>query len=156
VRDFGQSPFEEESRYRIGYSSAAGSLDFQHDQTTTKDAIRELGEFIEMNPASRYVDSAKASLGECRDKLAKKEFMNARFYEKTSELEAAIVYYKVVLDEYPECQYVPEAMLSMAEDLVKMNRTGEARDVLRELVDSNHSDETKAKAHSILARIGDK
>jgi outer membrane protein assembly factor BamD len=155
-RDFPNSPFADAARFRVGHCSMIGSHDWERDQTGTRDAIRELTDFVATYPQSAYIDSAHADIVACQDKLAKKELANARFYEKLDQYEAAIVYYRAFLEQFGDTKYAPDAQLAMADNLVKLTRTTEARDVLKTLVDSDASDATKSKAHAMLARIESK
>jgi outer membrane protein assembly factor BamD len=154
VRDFPNSPFAGEARFRIGHCSLIGSGRYDRDQAGTRDAIRELTEFAEANPDSPFADSARAYVKECREKLARKEFMNARFYEKIDEYESAVVYYKVFLEEYADSKLIPEVKLSMAENLLKINRITEARETIDELVNGDYDETVKNKARAIGTRIG--
>lgn len=155
VRDFPNSVFFEEAHYRIGQSSYAGSNTFDRDQSSTKDALRELIDFTESYSESRFVDSARLYISDGTEKLAKKELMSARFYEKVEEYEAAIVYYKVVVTEYPQSRFVPEAKISMAEDLIKVNRMSEANEVLDEVINEpGMTDAIRTKARALKARVG--
>lgn len=136
IQDFPNSPFYIESYFRLGYSSYIESPSYEKDQAKTKEAIRELSEFVDMFSQSPFADSAVIYRDKCIEKLAKKEFMNARFYERLEYFESAIVYYKVLIDEYPQSQYVPESKLSLAQNLLKMSRPGEATTLVDELLSS--------------------
>ncbi len=153
IRDFPRSELTEQARFRVGHASFIGSRSYERDQTETKQAIRELSQFVEMNPDSKYRDSAVVYLNDAIEKLAKKDFMSARFYEKMEEYESAVVYYRVFLEEFPESKFVPEATVSMAEDLYKINRISEARDLLQEVVAAEYPQEIRSRARSLLDRI---
>ncbi|MBD3344539.1 MAG: outer membrane protein assembly factor BamD [Chitinivibrionales bacterium] len=154
VRDYPNSPFAEEARFRIGQCSLLDSKSFERDQATTKEAIRELRRFVISYPQSPFADSAKVYYSQAIEKLAKKEFSNARFYEKIDEYEAAVVYYKVLINEFPESKYVPEAKLNMVEDLMKVNRETEAQAILEDLLNSEIGNEIRGKAEALKERLG--
>ncbi|MBD3421137.1 MAG: outer membrane protein assembly factor BamD [Chitinivibrionales bacterium] len=136
TRDFPESPFFVETRYRIAQCSYLTSASWDRDQTETRQAIRELNLFLDRYPDSGFADSAKADLAACREKLAKKDFMSASFYKKIEEFESAVVYYRVVINDHPETSYVPHAKLAMAESLLKINQNSEARSILDDLIDT--------------------
>ena len=48
-------------------------------------------------------------IGKCRDKLAHKEFFNARLYHKMKEYPAARIYYDLVLSNYYDTPYAAKA-----------------------------------------------
>lgn len=154
LQDFPNSPFREEVHYLLGICSYQETYSYERDQTTTRDALREFENFIELFPKSQFADSAAKYLDKCREKLVKKEVMNARFYEKIDQFDAAIVYYKIIIDEFPQSSYIPECRLSLARNLVKVSRPKEAAGILDLLLSSDEADgEIKKKARVQLNRI---
>lgn len=153
VRDYGTSPFYEEAQFRIGHSSLIGSNSFDRDQSGTKEAIRELSSFLDSYGESTFADSARAYLEEAREKLAKKQFMNARHYEKIDQYEAAVVYYKILVSEFPESKLIPDAKLAMAENLIKVNRLSEASDLLEELAEGSATKEITQRVQALRASM---
>jgi outer membrane protein assembly factor BamD len=153
LQDFPHSPFREEAHFLLGICSYEEALSFERDQSKTRDAIREFVDFIDLYPQSTFADSAKHYLIECQERLVKKEFMNARFYEKIDQYEAAIVYYRIIIDEFPQSSYIPESKLSLARNLIKVSRPKEAADVLEKLLSSDFDGEVKKKAKLLLGKI---
>jgi outer membrane protein assembly factor BamD len=154
LQDFPESPFAEEARFRIGYCSYLESRIYERDQTETREAIRQLRGFVDSRPDSPFADSARVYLRECQEKLARKDFMAARFYEKVDKNESAVVYYKVFLEEHPSSKYVPEVKLSLAKALVKVSRPDEAREVLVALLQSEPPEEVAARARQLKESLG--
>jgi outer membrane assembly lipoprotein YfiO len=148
-----KSPFYEESFYRIGQCMFLASNPPDLDQTTTKDAQSRLKDFCEFFPQSGFTDSARALAAQTEDKLAEKEYLAARFYEKIEQYEAAVVYHKLLIQEFPQSKFVPEAMLAMAEDLIKSNRTGEAAAVLDELSSRTNDDAILKKVRALKSKV---
>jgi len=153
IQTYPNSPFSEEAHYLEGYSSYRASSPWYLDQTSTKEANRQLKEFAEMFPQSYFADSARAYVDSCNEKLARKELEAAKFYEKIDQYDAAIVYLKNVSDEFPQSKFVPMAKLSMAQDLIVMKRSPEAEAVLDELLEQTHDDTIAKKARAMKARI---
>ena len=147
LQSFPNCAFSEEAHYLVGYCSYLASNPWYLDQANTKDAESKLKEFIENYPKSVYVDSAQFFIGKCQDKLAEKQFQAARFYEKISQLESAIVYYKALLEDFPDSKFIEESKVAMAEDLYKLGRAPEADAVLEELAQ-------QTKDPVILKKIG--
>jgi outer membrane protein assembly factor BamD len=147
VQTFPSSAFSDEARYLLGLSSYLASSPWYLDQTSTKDAQRILKAFIESNPQSLFADSARLYIAKCNDKLAEKEFQAARFYEKTQHYDAANVYFKYIVDEFPESPFVAQAKLSIAQDLIMLSRNSEAVVVLDELMQ-------ESKDESIIKKAG--
>lgn len=153
LQDFPNSPFREEVHFLLGICSYEEALSYERDQSKTRDAIREFADFIDLFPQSPFADSAKQYLIECQERLVKKEFMNARFYEKVDQFEAAIVYFRIIIDEFPQSSYVPECKLSLARNLIKVSRPKEAAGVLDELLASDVDGEVKKRAELLLGKI---
>ena len=153
LQDFPNSPFREEAHFLLGICSYEEALSFERDQSKTRDAIREFADFIDLYQQSSFTDSAKHYLIVCQERLVKKEFMNARFYEKIDQYEAAIVYYRIIIDEFPQSSYIPECKLSIARNLIKVSRPKEAAGALDELLSSDIDDEVKKKAELLLDKI---
>jgi outer membrane protein assembly factor BamD len=153
VIDFPNSPFAEEAHFRIGHGSYLSSNPPERDQSKTKDAIRELSGFIDDYPGSVFADSARVYIAKCENKLARKEYETARFYQKLEKYEAAIVYYRALTDDYPESEFVAESRLSIAYCLAKIQRTSEARQVLEQLLEKGPGEEIAKKARSTMERL---
>ena len=153
LQDYPNSPFAQEVHFLIGNCKLKEASTYERDQTKTKDAIRELEEFLELYPEGQYADSAKRSIEEGREKLVKKEVMNARFYEKIEQYDAAIVYYKIIIDEFPQSSYIGESKLALARNLYNVSRPKDATAILNELISSDTDEETKRKAKMLLNRI---
>lgn len=153
IRDFPRSAFHEEAAFRIGQCSMMASESYERDQTETRDAIREFNDFLVANPQSPFADSAEVYLKQCREKLAKKKFMNARFYEKIDQHEAAVIYYRSLLEEFPNTSFVPEAKLNMARDLLRLERLSEAGELVDEILAKEGNDEIRERAQNLRDRI---
>lgn len=156
IQDFPNSVFHEEANFLLGYCSYKESAIYERDQTETREAIREFSNFLDNFPKSTFVDSAQYYMNECLDKLAKKEFMAARFYEKVDQYDAAITYYRLIIKNYPESKYNTECRLGLAQNLIKTNRMSEAVKSLETLLSLKISDEIKNKAQALLNRITEK
>jgi outer membrane assembly lipoprotein YfiO len=153
LQDFPKSAFAEEAHFRIGYASYQASPVAQRDQSYTEKAIHEFSTFLERRPDSDYADSARHYIELCHKKLAKKRFLNARFYEKLNHDEAAVVYYSALIERYPASELIPEATLSLARALIRLNRQSEARALLQTLLDSDAPADIARSARTILTRL---
>lgn len=154
LQDFPNSPFREETHFLIGLCSLEEALSFERDQSKTRDAMREFVDFLDLYPESSFADSAKRYLKVCEERLVKKEFMNARFYEKIDQFEAAIVYFRIIIDEFPQSSYIPECKLLLARNLIKVSRPKEATGVLDQLLSSDVNGDVKKRARLLLDKVG--
>jgi len=153
--DFPRSPFVEEAHFRIAHMRYMRSLPYFRDQTETKEAMRLFNDYTDLYPGGAYADSAKILYALSLNKLAEKEFNNALFYRKQREHNAALVYYRAVVSEYPESKFAPEAVVGMAEMLVILQRTREAADAVGGLDSAAAIDEKlKARIEAVRQKIG--
>lgn len=153
LSNYPSSAFAEEASFRQGQCSFLSSATYDRDQTETQDAIRELAAFIQTATDSVWIDSARAYIDKCRDKLARKEYMSARFYYRISKFDAAVVYYRSLLETYPASKYAPEAHLYLALALARIDRVTEARATAEEVLASDYGAEIKRRAQQLLVRI---
>jgi outer membrane protein assembly factor BamD len=153
IADFPNSAFEEESHFRIGYAAYMASNPPDRDQEQTRDAMRELNNFLDVYPEGAYADSARAYIRKAGEKLAQKDFTSARFYEKIDKNEAAVVYYRSFLEQFPESEYVPEAKLHYAMVLMKLNQQADAASVLDNLLQTTTRQDILAQARDLKAKL---
>jgi len=151
VQSFPASPLAVEAYYLVGYSAFLASNPITLDQTSTKEAMQTLENVVDRYPGTSYADSAKIYVAMCIDKMAGKEFVNARFYESINRYESAIVYYKYVIEQYPSSSLVARSKLLMAVALFKLNRNDEANALLDELIDQSE-DKTIVKEAQALKK----
>ena len=88
---------------------------YRLDQSYTRQALERFRLFNSRYPNSdRVVDSAQY-ITQLRNKLARKQYEAAEFYKRTNRFSAAIVYYDLVLDNYPESQWAEQALVDKIE-----------------------------------------
>ncbi len=153
VTTFPTSAFYEEALFRIGQCMYLASYGPDLDQAQTKDAESRLKDFMELYSKGQYADSAAVILTLAEDKLAEKELNSAKFYEKIDQWEAAIVYYRLLMQDFPQSKFIPEAMVNTAEDLIKANRTSEAAAILNDIASRTNDDVLLKKANALKAKI---
>jgi outer membrane protein assembly factor BamD len=152
-RDHPRSPFVEEARYRIASMRYIQSNPFFRDQSETREAIRLFGDYLDVYPNGAFADSAKFFYKEAIDRLAEKEFNNARFYRRQKEHEAALIYYRALLSDYPESKFAPEATVGMAEMLVNLGRTQDAQEIVEELDAAAFEEKLKLRIEAVKQQL---
>ncbi len=126
VRMLPNSEFVDDSQYKIGFSNFKLSPKYALDQNYTLKAIEELQKLTEDYPNSEYKEKAIELLGECRDKLAMKEYKNGELYRKMGFYDAAAVYFESVLQTYYDTRFARDSQFWMAECLRKEGKYDEA------------------------------
>ena len=100
---------------------------YEKDQSTAQDALRELRDFVERFPRSRYIVRARRRLHTVLRRLADHELYVARFYLDRDKPRAAVGRLEGLLQEYPEAGADPEVMLILGETYLKASERDRAR-----------------------------
>lgn len=113
IRNYPKGKYITEARFQLGHCHYLDSPDARLDQEITEKAIQYLTEFIELYPDSPYAEQAYQEMGEMYDKLAEKEYLNAKLYYNLGSylgnnyLSCEIVA-KNALKDYPNNKYQEE------------------------------------------------
>jgi outer membrane protein assembly factor BamD len=125
-RDFPRSDSLAVAAYYEAMCWAAQSPRYDRDATITEKAIRKLEDFLIDHAGSVQEAGARRTLGELREKLARKDMEIAQLYMRLNRYEAARYYYEKVLSEHPESGYRPAALLGRLTALLKLGERDEA------------------------------
>ena len=137
IKNFTNSSFLEEAylfRAKSYYFNAPG---YEKDQTETRDAIGYLDDFLTQFPTSTHADEAKELILTARSRLAVKELENGKIYVRMNELDAAIIYFKYILESFPETKVISETKYSLAGTYEKKKMYTEALALYNELLSDN-------------------
>ena len=115
----------EKSRYRICECAIYETNSYQRDQKQTMRALDQLQMFIEDFPQSGMIQDAEKSITELRIKLAKKDYEIGRLYLKLDEYEAALIYFRSVLNNYYDTDFADDARIGIIlTHILNNNRQG--------------------------------
>lgn len=115
----------------------------QLDQDYTYTAIAHCGALAENFPGTPEAEKAEEYRIELRDKLAEKVYMNARHYMRRRAYDAAVVYFRDVVSNFPQTRFAPMAIQSMVEAFEIMGYVEEA-EAQRERLLSEYPDSPEA------------
>lgn len=90
------------------------SLEYNKDQSDTYIAIEKLQYFIEKETMRDYTEDIEIMILDLRTKLAKKDFYTAKLYIKLEELDAAIIYYENIVNDYYDTEFVNSALANIS------------------------------------------
>ena len=113
IRNYPKGRYIIEARFQVGHCYYLDAPDARLDQTDTKKAIDFFAQFVEFYPESQYAEQAYQEMNELYDKLAYKEYLNAKLYYNlgtylgNNYLSAEIVA-KNALKQYPTNSYQEE------------------------------------------------
>ena len=85
-----------------------------YEQIDTERALKVLDAFLERYPEHEHVAAAEGMREELRHRLARREYQIARFYESRDDALGAVVYYRTVVEKYPESDLATEAQAAIA------------------------------------------
>lgn len=157
-----------EARFMLAHAYYMDSPDARLDQDQTNKAIMYFSEFVELYPESPYASQAYAEMDEMLNKLAYKEFLNAKLYYNLgtylgNNYEACITVAKNAIKKYPGNMYIEElnwyillsryAIFENSVDALKADRAREAQDeaynFLLDFPNSKHRSNTEQMQKSL-------
>ena len=101
--------------YRIGLSLYKRSARVAaRDQTWTRQAVTTWSGFTARFPASTYRGDVDKRLTECRERLARKELLIARFYQRRAAWGAVEGRSRGLVTSFPDSAHVPESLHLLA------------------------------------------
>ena len=109
VDRFPEGEFADDAQYRIGMCYYAMAAKARHNKKAFNGAIRNFRKYIRLYPKGEYIEEAKAKINELDFKAAKGTYQVGEFYEKKGEIEAAVIYYREVVEKYPLSEWAEKA-----------------------------------------------
>jgi len=106
-----RAPKRQTAAYKEALSYYKLSPRYRIDQKYTKQAIEKFRIFISRYPDSEKSEQAAEYLSQMRSKLAKKHYHSAELYMRTLEYEAAIIYYNLIIEQFPETSWAERALV---------------------------------------------
>ena len=142
--DFPAGPYADDARYMVCESYAKLSPAPELDQQYTKGAIEHCQSLISYYPTSEFVPKAQQRLTEMKTKLAMKEFINAEFYFQRKAYDSAIIYYELAVNNYPDTDVAPRALMRMY-DAYKILNYKEEMETTRQRLLKDYPNSSEAK-----------
>lgn len=109
VDAYPRSEHAEEFLFLSAYCNYLESPRYSLDQTSTREAIRSLQNFINRYPNSEKVTDANDLIDELRLKLEKKRYDKANLYMKIGDYLAAAITFETLVKDFPDTEYREEA-----------------------------------------------
>ena len=132
---------------------------FEKDQTSVRDALRELNDFIDKYPDSKFLKDARTSRREVLRRLIEHEVYVARFYLDRDHPKAAILRLEGALRLYPDSGREAELLLALGETHLQMGNAQQAKQafekVVSEYASSNQAKRAELFLDFIRKRFGD-
>lgn len=100
--------------------------DVTRDQKITQQALDAMNEVIRRYPDSRFAADARVKVDLIRDHLAGKEMEIGRFYQRRADWLAAVIRFRIVVDQFDTTSHAPEALMRLTESYLALGVPVEA------------------------------
>ena len=109
ISTYPDSEWAEPSKFQVASCRDSLSQGVDYDQGATEEAKHKFEEFVKEHPEAVLSKEAEKNIGELREKEAGASFNIAVFYEKQKQYDSARIYYKDVVDNYPNSAWLAKA-----------------------------------------------
>jgi outer membrane protein assembly factor BamD len=121
------------------------------DQTPTRNALDEYQRLLEFYASSSYIEKARERIKDCRQSLARAEYLAGYFYQRTRQAyRAAVARYEAILGEYPDFDQLDEVLYRLGECLGLAGRPAEALPHLGRLIEEFPKSERAEDARRLM------
>ena len=96
------SPWIDDAEYQKGMCWLNESRKFPNSDQIFEKAIKSFEEFIARYSESEFIDKAKDEVKKLNESKSERIYEIAKFYEKDGDLNAAKIYYRQVIEQFPD------------------------------------------------------
>jgi outer membrane protein assembly factor BamD len=152
-------PRSEYAQFRVAVSFDRQRHGPDRDSTNTEKALEEYQRLLEIYPTTKYQEEARTRIVDCRQNLARTEFLVGYFYQRTRRAyRASLARYELLLKEYPDYARLDEVLFRTAECLRNLGRFNEAlprvNQILEDYPKSPLLDSARKLREEILTTVG--
>jgi outer membrane protein assembly factor BamD len=155
-REFPMGRFSDVALFKAGLSYEKQSRRPERDQNETIKALETLETLLSKYPNTKYADTVRVHTRLLKDRLALKEFDTAQFYYRYQQYDSAIIYFKSMLENYPESTSVPASLYYLYQSSAKMGYPDDAREarerLCKEFPGTPYAKELSGKSEESLTR----
>ena len=123
------------------------------DQQTTREAVRELTEFLNLFPTSRFAGDGRRMLVEARQMLFEHELFVAEYYEDRDLWRAVAWRLDEAIRDFRDLALTPEIVLRMSDAYAEAGDVGDAIRGLGLYLDSFPDDPQRGQVEARLAEL---
>lgn len=152
--DYPTSEYADDARFRTCEAYYRLSPDPQLDQEYTRAALDHCQSLAAYYPQSEFTPKAREYTQDLFDKLAEKAYLNGDYYFKRHAYNSSIVYYEDVLEQYPESEYAPRALLRLVQVYQRLGYREEMEAARERLLRDFPDTAEAAEAREISLAVG--
>jgi outer membrane assembly lipoprotein YfiO len=105
IDKYPNSELIDKARYQLAECSKLLSLNPEYDQTPTIVAREEFEDFVAKYPDSEMSEDAKKIIKKLKNRESENTYNIGRFYETRNMPDSAVVYYKEIIQNYPDTEW---------------------------------------------------
>lgn len=151
---FPSHPKSDYAQFQVAESHFRQKNGPDRDQTETEKALEEFQRLLELYPQSAHAETGRGRIVECRQSLARAEFLAGYFYQRTRQAyRAAVARYEGILQDYPDYQELDEVLLRLGQSLALSGRTAEALPHLARLLEEYGSSAYAGEARELYDKL---
>lgn len=144
----------DDAQYMKGEVKLASAPPLDKDQTPVDEALEDFTTLVEEYENSELVLKAQEGIAKARRLKAAKLLATAKFYKKTGERRAAVVYFEYLASDYPEYEKSDEALFLAGECYGELGEAEAASRAYRNLLTRFPESRFAAGAAARLAALG--
>lgn len=150
VAEFPNHPLMLDARLMVCEAYAQVAPEPPLDQEYTASALQHCQVVAQNFPGTPQAETAAQRVVELRHRIARKDYQNGMFYFRRRAYDAAVIYFRQVVENFPDTTVAPTALLRMVESFEHMGYEEDAAEtrerLLREYPDSPEAAELAAAA----------
>jgi outer membrane protein assembly factor BamD len=103
------------------------------DPTYGEQALAVYSEVLQRYPNTSAAEQTRERVGELGDKFALKDLKTGDFYFRIKAYDSAIIYYRLVIEHWPQSQHAPPALMKLVETYHRIGYEEEATETCAHL-----------------------
>jgi outer membrane protein assembly factor BamD len=153
IADYGYSEYIDDAFFLEGLCAFEMTQRAERDQNQSYEALARINRFLEIFPNSPRRDEALQVKADIHDILGKKAYDAAKLYFKDKHYNAAEIYYRKVVDNYPETSWAGKSWYYIGYIQQKRGENELAAESYSRAVRSEHDFGEKRSASSQLKKL---
>lgn len=147
------SQWADDAQLQIGLSDLRKAPSIQLDQNITKQALLDLYTVIDDYPESDRIADVYKAIDDARNRLAEKDFLIGRFYERRGNFKSAIIYLQSIVKDYDTFKSISDVYYHLAFCQNKAGQPDPARVNYQRVIDLYPESKAAAKARKELGKL---